>query len=80
MVNLVLLLLTLQVYQERARRWWCIHLVTDPAYYGRGFARMIIDKAREEVSVPIPVTCSYILTCFAGTEDAWWFPGANDKS
>ncbi|KIK63544.1 hypothetical protein GYMLUDRAFT_40587 [Collybiopsis luxurians FD-317 M1] len=34
--------------EERSRRWWCIHLCTDPRYHGQGLARSIIDHVHEE--------------------------------
>ncbi|KAJ3741727.1 hypothetical protein DFH05DRAFT_244740 [Lentinula detonsa] len=34
--------------EERSRRWWCIHLCTEPQYHGRGLARSIIDNIHEQ--------------------------------
>ncbi|KAF5379884.1 hypothetical protein D9757_007170 [Collybiopsis confluens] len=35
-------------FKERSRRWWCIHLCTDPEYHGQGLARSIIDYIHEK--------------------------------
>ncbi|KAE9395857.1 hypothetical protein BT96DRAFT_1021764 [Gymnopus androsaceus JB14] len=40
--------------EERARRWWCIHLCTEPRYHGRGLARLIIDSIHDKARKTIP--------------------------
>ncbi|KAF9058478.1 hypothetical protein BDP27DRAFT_1432697 [Rhodocollybia butyracea] len=34
--------------EERERRWWCIHLCTDPRFHGKGLGRMIVDHIHQE--------------------------------
>ncbi|KAJ4482075.1 hypothetical protein J3R30DRAFT_3699410 [Lentinula aciculospora] len=34
--------------EEKAHRWWCVNLATDPEYQGRGYATRIVEQTSKE--------------------------------